>query len=434
MSTICRVAAAMLLASFTAEAAPIAFVNVNVIPMDQPRVLDHQTVLVEGNVIIRSGPGREITVPSGATRIDGNGSAYLLPGLADMHVHIWEPDDAALYVINGVTTALHMGGEPVGAIQRVKGIIDSGTIVAPHGFFAFRLDDEFGFVTGTPERARNAVDLAYANGYDFIKVYSNLSASEFAAIVSEARKDGMAVVGHGVRAVGLPKALFEGQIMVAHAEEFYYTAFGNRTDTARIPQVVAATLRSGAYVTANLSAFEAITREWGHPEQVTEWLRDERAQFMTPAVRTRWLEDRRTREHGDLRPVLSFLRLFTKALQDAGVPLLAGTDSPGAAGVFPGYAIHDELRTLMEAGLSPFQALTAATRTPGEFIHKAIPQAQRFGIVAAGYRADLVLVDGNPLGDLQVMRRPRGVMLSGRWFPAEKLVALEQERKRKYRF
>src|SRR5581483_4020803 len=120
-----------------------------------------------------------------------------------------------------------------------------------------------------------------------------------------------------------------------------------------------------------------------------------------------------------LRPVLSFLRLFTKALQDAGVPLLAGTDSPGAAGVFPGYAIHDELRTLMEAGLRPLQALTAATRTPGEFIHKAIPQPQRFGIVAAGYRADLVLVDGNPLGDLQVMRRPRGVMLSGRWFPAE---------------
>ncbi len=432
MSLLCRVVAVLLVVPFAAGAAPIAFVNVNVVPMDEPRVLNHQTVLVDGNVIVRFGPVREVTVPKGTTRIDGNGTAYLLPGLADMHVHIWEPDDAALYVINGVTTALHMGGEPVGGIRYVKQIIDAGTIVAPRGFFAFRLDDEFGFVTGTPERARNAVDLAYANGYDFIKVYSNLTAAEFAAIVSEARKDGMAVVGHGVRSVGLPKALFEGQIMVAHAEEFYYTAFENRTDTARIPQVVADTLRSGAYVTPNLSAFEAITKEWGHPEQVAEWLRDDRAQFMTPAVRTRWINDRHTREQGDLRPVLSFLRVFTRALQDAGVPLLAGTDSPGAAGVFPGYAIHDDLRTLVEAGLSPFQALTAATRTPGDFIHKSISQAQRFGIVAEGYRADLALVASNPLQDLQVMKSPLGVMLSGRWFPANELVALEQERKRKY--
>jgi imidazolonepropionase-like amidohydrolase len=86
----------------------------------------------------------------------------------------------------------------------------------------------------------------------------------------------------------------------------------------------------------------------------------------------------------------------------------------------------------VEAGLSPFQALTAATRTPGEFIHNAIPRAPRFGIVAEGYQADLVLVASNPLQDLQVMKRPLGVMLSGRWLPADELAALEQERKRKY--
>lgn len=325
-----------------------------------------------------------------------------------------------------------MGGEPVGGIQYTRRLIERENILAPQGLFAFRLDDEFGFVTGTPERARNAVDLARANGYDYIKVYNNLSAAEFAAIVAEARKQGMAVVGHGVRSVGLPRALFEGQVMVAHAEEFYYTAFENRMDTARIPQVVADTLRSGAYVTPNLSAFEAITKEWGHPEQVTEWLRDDRARFMTPAVRTRWINDARTRRQGDLKPILSFLRVFTKALQDAGVPLLTGTDSPGVAGVFPGYAIHDELRTLVEAGLSPFQALTAATRTPGEFVHKTIPGAQRFGVVAEGYRADLVLVTSNPLQDLQAIKRPLGVMLAGRWLPAQELGALEQERKRKY--
>jgi hypothetical protein len=145
--------------------------------------------------------------------------------------------------------------------------------------------------------------------------------------------------------------------MVAHAEEFYYTAFGNRTDVKLIPTIVAQTRRSGAYVTPNLSAFEAITKQWGHPEQVAEYLRDVRAQFMTPAVRTHWINKDYVKRQGDLTAVLAFLREFTKALQDGGVPLLTGTDSPDIPGVSPGYSIHDDLRTLLASGLSPFQAL-----------------------------------------------------------------------------
>jgi cytosine/adenosine deaminase-related metal-dependent hydrolase len=405
---------------------------VNVLPMDQLRVLPHQTVLVQGDAIARIGPINEVAIPEDTQRIDGNGSAYLLPGLADMHVHVAEPDDAALYVVNGVTTVLHMGGPPVGGIGKIKQIVESGSILAPRTFFAFRLDNEFGFVADTPERARNAVDLAQANGYDFIKVYNNLSPPVFAAIVSAAREHGMAVVGHGVRSVGLPKALFEGQVMVAHAEEFYYTAFGNRTDVKLIPTIVAQTRRSGAYVTPNLSAFEAITKQWGHPEQVAEYLRDVRAQFMTPAVRTHWINKDYVKRQGDLTAVLAFLREFTKALQDGGVPLLTGTDSPDIPGVFPGYSIHDDLRTLLESGLSPFQALSAATRTPGEFISKTIPHAQRFGIVSEGYRADLVLARGNPLQDLQVLKSPLGVMRAGRWLPSAELSGLVEAQKSKY--
>jgi hypothetical protein len=196
--------------------------------------------------------------------------------------------------------------------------------------------------------------------------------------------------------------------------------------------VVAETHRSGAYVTPNLSAFEAITKQWGKPPQLAAYLQDPRTAFMSGSARTAWINADYVRRSGDLAAVLAFLREFTMALQTAGVPLLAGTDSPAIPGMLPGFAIHDDLRTLVEAGLSPFQALSAATRTPGEFIMKTVPKAQKFGLVAEHYRADLILVPGNPLDDLQVLKSPLGVLCRGRWFPSAQLSAMLEERKAKY--
>ncbi|WP_299688177.1 hypothetical protein [Hydrocarboniphaga sp.] len=248
---------------------PVAFVDVNVLPMDRQHILQHQTVLVQDKAILQIGPLKGVPIPEGAQRIEGNGTAYLLPGLADMHVHVSKPDDLALYVANGVTTVLHMGGDPIAAVGVISQGIESAPIASPRIFFAFKLHGGGeGLTVSTPELARSAVQLAKANGYDFIKVYNELSPPVFAAIVAEAQNQGMAVVGHGVRSVGLPKALFEGQVMVAHAEEFLYTAFEDHEDRSRIKSVVADTFRSGAYVTTTLSTNEVITRQWGRPKQV----------------------------------------------------------------------------------------------------------------------------------------------------------------------
>ena len=100
--------------------------------------------------------------------------------------------------------------------------------------------------------------------------------------------------------------------------------------------------------------------------------------------------------------------------------------------MFPGFSIHDDLRTLVESGSSTFQALSAATRTPGEFIMKTVPRAQRFGVVAENYRADLVLVARNPLDDLRVLESPLGVLCRGRWYTSAQLSEMLQERKAKY--
>ena len=412
---------ALLAVSANAAEAPrvTAFVDVNVVPMDREIVLPHQTVVVRGDTIVALGSMGQVTVPADARRVEGQGKVWLMPGLADMHTHVEQSTDAALYLLNGVTTVLQMGGDRALPIEQIRAGVAAGTMLSPRIFFSQMVDGpeplSGGIAIKTVDDAREAVRNAKARGDEFIKVYNGLSVEQFDAIVDEARLQGLAVIGHGVRAVGLPAGLFKGEVMVAHAEEFYYTAFANKTDASAIPGVVADVLRSGAYVTPNLSAFEAIAKQWGNPPQLQAYLKDPGATYMSLESRLIWLHKDYVTRRGDLQSVLDFLRQFTKALSDSGVPLLTGTDSPVIPGMVPGYSIHDDLRTLVEAGLSPYQALSAATRVPGEFITRYVKGSARSGVIAEGARADLLVVKNNPLQSLQVLRTPLGVMHAGYW-------------------
>ena len=175
-----------------------------------------------------------------------------------------------------------------------------------------------------------------------------------------------------------------------------------------------------------------MTAQWGKPEQVVKYLADPRALAMSPGVRMRWMRDSRQRRSGDLTPALHFLRKFTKALQEAGVPLLTGTDSPAVPGVYPGYSIHHDLRALRNAGLTNYEALVAATRTPGEFIASQVPGAPRFGQLLVGMKADAVLVEGNPFDSLDVLEHPVGVMTAGRWMTVQQLTEIIEAQKKTY--
>lgn len=410
-----------------------AFIDVHVLPMDQERVLDHQTVQVADGKIVAMGPAKEAKVPRDAQRIAAAGK-WLLPGLADMHVHVNVDADLALFLANGVTTVLHMGLAPSYVVNLDNRAIDSGKLVGPRLFFGFMIDGngEGGRpYVSTPQEARAIVQFAKTNGYDFIKVYNSISQPEFTAIVDEAHLLNMAVIGHGVRAVGLPEGLRQGQVMVAHAEEFLYTAFADKTEYAAIPEVAAATRDTHAWVTPNLSGFASFAKQWGKPDVVRGFLRQPEVAYLSPQTRIDWSESNYQFRKGSITEELAFLRRFTKALSDAGVPLLTGTDTP-LPGLLPGYSEHDDLRELVEAGLTPYQALVAATRSPGEFIKKFVPGAQPFGVVAPGMRADLVLVQQNPLGDLETLRNPVGVMAHGRWYDAASLVKLLNDRKTQY--
>jgi imidazolonepropionase-like amidohydrolase len=418
-----------------------AFVHVNVVPMDRERVLADQTVIVEGDKIVAM--GSRLPVPAHAQVIDGNKTAYLSPGLADMHTHSETRNDLAVYLANGVTTVLHMGGARAGFVDTIVPAVNRGAIPGPHVYSSFMVDgvaDYNGFVIKTAAEARSIVGLAKTNKYDFIKVYVGLSPDAFFALAEEGSRAAMPLVGHGVYAVRLERQLAERQVLIAHAEEFFYTFFtppgvkesDTPPDPSRIASAVALAKRHNVALTADVGTYAAIAHQIGRPDVVTSYLLRPESSYLSPNDRLAWQASGYVNKTAKLLPKLAFLRLLVKAMADADVELVAGTDAPAVPGMLPGFSLHDSLGELEASGLTRFQALSAATRAPGAFIHRT-KGGDRFGIVAPGHRADLILSEENPLATLSTLRTPRGVMVKGQWRDAAALKDLTEKIRQSYR-
>ena len=418
-----------------ARAETVVFTDVNVVPMDRERVIARTTVIVTDGVI--SSIGIKAKLPAGTKVIDGKG-AWLVPGLADMHNHVTSRDDLALLLANGVTAMLNMGEATNAFAGRTRIAVNKGEVPGPYIFTAFVVDSDpqYGhFVVRTADEARAIVRLAKTNGYSFIKVYTNLSAEAFAALAGEAKAQGVGIVGHNVKAVGLAKQLAAGQAMIAHVEEFFYGFFPEPPADdqnappadARIAEAIALAKAHDAFVTSDLFNYRTIAAQFGKPEVVKAYLAAPEARYLSPADRLAWAGSGYQKKAVDLSRRVAFEARFVKAMADAGVPLIAGGDAPTIQGQVPGFALHEEIDAMLAAGLTPWQALSAATRTPGEFIAKTVPGAAKFGVLAPGYRADLLLVADNPLEKPATLRAPLGVMAGGRWFDAAALKAMLDE-------
>jgi imidazolonepropionase-like amidohydrolase len=405
-----------------------AFIDVNVITMRGEDVLQGQTVIIRDGVIAALGPRDQVAVPPGAVRIDGRGK-YLMPGLVDFHTHIETPVDLPMYLAAGVTTVATMGTvNPL--LPSWRDSIRAGRKLGPEILVGYRVDgaapnDPIGLHTA--EEARDAVALGDALGYDFIKVYNSLDTNQFQAIMDEARRRHLPVMGHAVRSIGLQHGFALGQVAVVHAEEYIYSDFKNRIDTSLIAPAAGLTRRAGAYVIPNLSAYAVISRQWGKPAVVDTLLHQADTVFLAPYWARRWRGSDYVRRPGNLGTRTEFLSRLTRALSDSGVPLLLGTDSPGIPGMYPGLSIHEDLRLLVQAGLTPYEALSAGTRTPGEFVQRFFRQPEPAGIVALGQRADLILLAANPLNDVRHVRNPLGVMARGHWLPQDQLVRMRDD-------
>ena len=409
--------------SLPAQAPVTAITDVTLVPLDRERVLPHRTVLVRAGRITEIGAAEQVAVPSGAFRIDGRGR-YLIPGLADLHVHLFDSNDLLLYLANGVTTIRNLGGYGAAdSILEVRRQVAEGQRPGPTIYTSGNwLDGDPPFrrintVLRTPAEARVEVERLARLGYDFVKVYATLAPDVYREIAGAARDHGIAVTGHVPGPVGLEGVLAAGQVAIDHAAQLAGT---------NDPDRLAARLREhGLSVTTTLVMLRLALSMRGAPERVEELLARPEAALLSPATRHFWRE----------APFLGLPRTeaalaqyprsqeLVRALDAAGVPILLGTDA-GLWGNVPGISALEELRLLVESGLTPFRALRAATVVPAGFLNRHIPGADQPEAIGKGSRADLVLLEGNPLEDIANVHRRAGVMVRGEWFPADRLGAL----------
>ena len=429
------------------ESRPIAFVNVNVIPMDRERVLKDQTVVIRNGVISEIGDAKKVSVPPGARIISGAGK-FLIPGLTDMHVHLMSDeeefpdglaeDELKVMVAYGVTTIRLMIGTPEQLVLRKKSA--SGEIVAP---LIYAASPHFtgkkagnAYVVTTELEARESVRKAVKDGYDFLKVTTNLKPEVYEAIVDEAVKQKIRVVGHAdSRSIGLWRALKAKQ-QIEHLDSYLEALLPDTApvkgsvsdiylynpknwesldylDEARIPELAAATVRSNPFVVPTLHLF-IFTFGKGRSEESFRAQPDIR--FYPPKVIDLWMGVSRkylaTAASTERRDKYIAIRnKLVKAIHDAGGKIMAGSDTPEWLMLY-GHTLHLELIDLRDAGLSNYAALESATRNPAEFFGTL----RTTGTIAKGKAANLVLLDANPLDDISNTQKRFGVMVKGRWF------------------
>ena len=409
---------------------PIVIANVNVLPMDRDRVITGQTVVIERGIISRLGPRRRVTIPAGAKRIDGTGK-YLMPGLVDVHVHLASNQESEqrailkLFVANGVTTVVNLRGTP--QILELRAAVSQGHVFGPTLYTVGPFINEPFFTT--PDEVERAVVDQKRAGYDFVKLHGNLSREAYARLNAVARREGIRVIGHAPRNLGVAAMFEEHQYAVAHAEEFLYDTTSSSRDKdlplveARIPQLARSMAQTGTWLMPNLTAFRIIGLMARDLDTV---LARPEMRFLPPTVRRGWgpATNPYTARFGKEKypGMLARYQLLQKlvgAFNADGVRMLVGTDAMNT-GVVPGFSAHDELAELAAAGLTPFEALRAATANAAEFL--AVTDQR--GVVAAGQNADLILLDANPLQNITNTRRIAGVVLRGQWLPRSAIASM----------
>ncbi len=429
----------------------IAFLHATVIPMDVERVLGDHTVVVKNGKIIEIGPASTVKVPRGAFRVDAGGR-YLLPALCDMHVHLlgeaWNmmlrpeaqlasqdiPFESFLfpYIANGVTMVQALSATPEEITLR--GRIDRGELLGPRLILARMIDGPkkawpppLSTWVASAAEASEAVRRAKGEGYDKIKVYSFLSKECYDAIISTAKELKMDVIGHIPMSLSVEYVLDAGQKLIVHSEEVAKHA-GGKYDAERIDYFASRMAEKGVWMIPTLVTTRSIlgffadpdsifagpkAAYFRHPMQLGVW------SFMTTNLYGPIPTESRNRLREDFE---RFQRPLTKAFHDKGGKLMAGSDAM-MIGVFPGFALHRELRELVDVGLTPFEALRTATTRPFEYLG----EGDRAGTIEVGKQSDLLLLDRNPLEDISAASEIAGVLIRGRWTGREEIRQTMQE-------
>jgi imidazolonepropionase-like amidohydrolase len=450
------------------EGAPaaVAFRHATVIDPRDGTLLRDATLVVKDKRIVALGPEGTVALPAGIRHLDAGGK-FLIPGLWDMHIHSWfrmsDYLHYPLFIAHGVTSVRDMGGcldeaAPFFACDASKRAwsarAEAGQAIGPRivasGSFPIdaqnRMSDGFPafLAPSTAADARALVAHAKANGWDFIKLHNNLARDAYFALMDEARQRGMTVAGHLPASVGAAEAARAGQKSIEHAALFPLEcstkaeALRHMEHRPRGAELLQAVLPAySASRCGDVFAALADNGTWFTPTHVTRryealaadpaFLADARLDYVNAAWRLAWQLDanRMRKELAKPGAQALFTEFYRRGLDltgqahRSGVTVLAGSDAPDAY-VFPGSSLHDELQELVKAGLTPAQALRAATYDPARFAG----QEQRYGTLESGKAADLVVLDANPLDDIAHTRRIHAVMFNGYLYEQPQLAGM----------
>jgi imidazolonepropionase-like amidohydrolase len=425
--------------------------DVTVVDVETGRLRPNTTVVVDGDRIARIAPAVSVSTPAGARVVDGKGR-FLIPGLWDMHVHLvfgdWFPGGREialpLFLANGVTGVRDMGGDLEPLLQWRKEIAE-GRLAGPRLVVSGPMLDgpkprfPSSVAVATPEDGRRAVRDLKQRGAAFVKLQSLIPREAVFAIADEARKVGIPFAGHVPDAVRASEASEAGQKSFEHLIGVFEGSSPREDEFLKGEKSPGRFLQSfDEKRAAALTAILARNRTWQCPTLVWERggnLLEERDLAHDPRARyapASWKEgtwkrftDQILHEFNvdDLATRRRFVEKeleVVRAMHEAGVPFLAGTDTAAGVYVFPGFSLHDELENFVRAGFTPREALQTATLRPAQFL----AMEDRLGRVEQGKLADLVLLDANPLDDVNATRRIRAVVAGGRFFSRADLDAM----------
>lgn len=446
-----------------AQTDALALTHVTVVDVESGALRPDQTVVVRDGRIAWTGPAAQARVPAGARVVDATGR-YAIPGLWDMHVHTSREGRALhfwpQFLAYGVTGVREMGSY-LDSLQYWRARARQPGAVAPRIVYSSPMLDgdppvwRHGYGVADSAAAVAAVDSMVALGFDFLKVYSRLPREAYFSITRRARERGIPFAGHVPQSITPLQASDAGQRSLEHLDERLYMAcvpggqarldafLGARAAGAPRDSVNAALRRlmetaltgadagtcrpvlerlaaNGTWITPTLTVSRGL-----HP--TPEMMADPRLRFVPAGLAQRWASRRNASEEADVeRRINQQATRMVGLMQAAGVGILAGTDASDEAYVFAGSGLHDELALLVDAGLTPLQALQAATLSPARYLNAA----DSMGTVAAGRVADLVLLDANPLADIHNTTRIFAVVARGRLIDAaerERLLRIAQE-------
>jgi len=415
---------------FCSEPKPdIVFKNINVLPMTAEIIYKNQTVIVRNEKIIETGSSEVIEIPENSVIIDGE-NKYLLPGLSDMHVHAWTENDMVLFIANGVTSVRNMGGAPIHLELRKK--IEDGEIPGPNIYTAGPVLD--GYPPFWPEsveiegpiQAQKTVYEQKQTGYDFIKIYNNLSRPAFDAIVENAKKYEMPVAGHIPFDVPLEYALQSGIRSIEHFEGYGIALLAEKSvyknnwqysmtfswldsDNKKLNDIVSKTGQAKVWNCPTMIAFENMFID---PDSVNRILNRPEMKYMPHKAIENWTNRNYSKEIAkNAQDVFNSRQKLLQKMKKYNCPLLIGTDC-GNPFTVPGFSIHDEMACFVRAGFTPFETLKIATVDANEFLQSD----NNSGMIKPGHIANLICIDKNPLKDIKNMRQLYGVMVRGKWY------------------